>query len=104
VRAQRRRGVIIEEKHLRKPPTQDCGLKSKGGNKSFANTIQEARHKVHGVLLHLFNDHVYCFGWWLFLFLFRFIATGITFNIIVPLCLFVPYSFLFRTEHLPNFA
>lgn len=55
----RNKGFIIEEKILKKPPIQDLGVKGKGGDKSFAKTINEARHKAHGVLLHLFNDHTY---------------------------------------------
>jgi hypothetical protein len=55
----RNKGFIIEEKKLKKPPNQDIGKKSGGGDKSFAKTISEARHKAHGLLLHLFNDRTY---------------------------------------------
>jgi hypothetical protein len=53
------KGIIIEEKTLKKPPNQDINVKGGGGDKAFGKVLQEARHKVHGVLLHLFNDRVY---------------------------------------------
>ncbi len=53
------KGFMIEEKILKKPPTQDLGVKTDSGDKSFAKTISEARHKAHGMLLHLFNDRTY---------------------------------------------
>lgn len=55
----RTKGFIIEEKILKKPPNQDLGVKSASADKSFAKTITEARHKAHGLLLHLFNDRTY---------------------------------------------
>jgi hypothetical protein len=55
----RSKGVIIEEKILKKPPNQDMGVKTGSADKSFAKTISEARHKAHGLLLHLFNDRTY---------------------------------------------
>jgi hypothetical protein len=51
-------GVIIEIKILNKPPQQDINIKGKGGKK-ITDVLAEARHKVHGVLLHMFNDRVY---------------------------------------------
>jgi hypothetical protein len=55
----RKKGVIIEEKRLKKPPNQDFSRKTGKGDKIFSKTIQEARHKVHAMLYHMFNDHVY---------------------------------------------
>lgn len=55
----RNKGFMIEEKILKKPPNQDLGIKLESGDKSFAKTISEARHKAHGMLLHLFNDRTY---------------------------------------------
>jgi hypothetical protein len=51
-------GVIVEIKILKKPPQQDINIKGKGGKK-ITDVLAEARHKVHGVLLHMFNDRVY---------------------------------------------
>lgn len=59
VQKKRRKNVIIEEKTLRKPPDQDFSKKAAKGDKAFSKAVQEARHKVHGLLLHMFNDHVY---------------------------------------------
>lgn len=53
------KGFLIEEKILKKPPNQDLGVKSGAVDKTFAKTISEARHKAHGMLLHLFNDRTY---------------------------------------------
>jgi hypothetical protein len=51
-------GVIIEIKFLKKPPQQDINIKGRGG-KNITDVLAEARHKVHGILLHVFNDRVY---------------------------------------------
>jgi len=53
------KGFIIEEKILRKPVSQDMGIKAAVGDKTFAKTMAQARHKAHGFLLHLFNDRTY---------------------------------------------
>ena len=53
------KGCIVEEKILRKPPNQDMGIKEVYVDKTFAKTMAEARHKAHGLLLHLFNDRAY---------------------------------------------
>lgn len=54
------KGYIIEEKILKQPPNQDMSVKNRGSaDKSFAKTMAEARHRVHGLFLHLFNDRVY---------------------------------------------
>lgn len=53
------KGFIIEEKMLRKPPNQDMSIKAQSGDKTFEKTMADARHKAHGVLLHLFNDRAY---------------------------------------------
>jgi hypothetical protein len=55
----KRKGVIIEEKRLKKPPNQDFSRKAGKGDKIFSKTLEEARHKVHAMLYHMFNDHVY---------------------------------------------
>lgn len=55
----RKQGFIIEEKILKKPPIQDVSKKGGTNDKPFSKTILEARHKVHGLLLHLFNDRTY---------------------------------------------
>ena len=55
----KRKGVLIEEKILKKPPNQDINLKSSKGDKSFARAVQHARHTAHGVMLHLFNTKTY---------------------------------------------
>eukprot|EP00980_Cylindrotheca_fusiformis_P006234 scaffold1334_cov123-Cylindrotheca_fusiformis.AAC.4 len=55
----RRKGTIIEEKILSKPPNQDFSKRSGGGDKPFSKSMSEIRHKVHGVFFHLFNDRVY---------------------------------------------
>jgi hypothetical protein len=51
-------GIIVEIKFLKKPPQQDINIKGKGGKK-MTDVLAEARHKVHGVLLHCFNDRAY---------------------------------------------
>lgn len=55
----RRKGTVIEEKILSKPPNQDFSKRSGGGDKPFSKSMSEIRHKVHGICLHLFNDRVY---------------------------------------------
>jgi hypothetical protein len=50
--------VEDEIKILKKPPQQDINIKGKGGKK-MTDVLAEVRHKVHGVLLHMFNDRVY---------------------------------------------
>jgi hypothetical protein len=55
----RRKGTVIEEKILAKPPNQDFSKRSGGGDKPFAKSMGEMRHKVHGMAGHLFNDRVY---------------------------------------------
>jgi hypothetical protein len=55
----RRKGTVIEEKILSKPPNQDFSKRSGGGDKPFAKSMGEIRHKVHGMAGHLFNDRVY---------------------------------------------
>lgn len=55
----KRKGVIVEEKTLKKPPNQDFSKKIGKGDKAFSKVCQEARHKVHGILFHAFDDHVY---------------------------------------------
>jgi hypothetical protein len=51
-------GFIVEIKVLNKPPQQDINIKGKGGKK-LTDQLAEARHKVHGILLHAFNDRTY---------------------------------------------
>lgn len=51
-------GNMIEVTQLKKPPQQDLDVIIKGDRK-IADVLAEARHKVHAVLLHLFNDRVY---------------------------------------------
>lgn len=48
----------LKIKILKKPPQQDINFRKKSDKKTTL-VLQEARHKVHGVLLHLFNDRVY---------------------------------------------
>jgi hypothetical protein len=51
-------GFIVEIKILKTPPQQDINIIGKGGKK-LTDQLAEARHKVHGVLLHAFNDRTY---------------------------------------------
>lgn len=50
---------ILEEKVLKLPPDQDFSQTLRSKDKTFANSISQARHKTHGLAFHLFNDHVY---------------------------------------------
>lgn len=59
IHKKRRRGVVFEEKLLRKPPNQDFSRKKESVDRSFAKSMQDTRRKMHGTLLHLFNDQVY---------------------------------------------
>ncbi|KAG7340919.1 glutamine amidotransferases class-II [Nitzschia inconspicua] len=59
VQKSKKKGVILEEKRLKKPPNQDFSRKAGKGDKIFTKTIAEARHKVHAAFYHMFNDHVY---------------------------------------------
>lgn len=59
IKKNNQKGYIVEEKILKKPPNQDMQAKKKGGDKSFTKVLEDARHKLHGVLLHMFNDRVY---------------------------------------------
>jgi hypothetical protein len=52
-------GFVTEIKILKPPPQQDIDFKKKGGDKKITDVLAEARHKVHGVLLHMFNDRVF---------------------------------------------
>lgn len=47
-----------EVKILKKPPSQNIDVVKKG-EKKIVDVLAEVRHKVHGVLLHRFNDRVY---------------------------------------------
>ncbi|KAL3942604.1 MAG: hypothetical protein SGBAC_003236 [Bacillariaceae sp.] len=51
---------VVEEKVLVKPPPQNVNQKveSKKGT-SFAKTVSDARHSMHGVFGHTFNDRVF---------------------------------------------
>ena len=44
--------------YLKKPPNQNMSIKNKN-EKPIPAILNEARNKVHGVLLHLFDDRVY---------------------------------------------
>jgi hypothetical protein len=55
----KRKGVIIAEKKLKKPPDQDFSHKTNNFDKAFSKVCREARHKVHSMLFHAFDDHVY---------------------------------------------
>jgi hypothetical protein len=48
----------IQVQYLKKPPKQDMKIKNQN-QKPIHAVLDEARHKVHGVLLHLFNDRAY---------------------------------------------
>lgn len=48
----------VTVKQLKNPPLQNIDIKKKG-DKPITDVLAEARHKVHGVLLHLFNDRTY---------------------------------------------
>ena len=49
---------IVTVKILKKPPLQDIDYKAKS-DKPISDVLAEARDKVHGVLLHSFNDRTY---------------------------------------------
>lgn len=49
---------IVSVKVLKKPPLQDIDYKAKS-DKPISVVLAEARDKVHGVLLHSFNDRTY---------------------------------------------
>lgn len=51
-------GAVSEIKVLSKPPQQNMEVKGKS-DKKIAEVLMEARYKMHGVLLHAFNDRVY---------------------------------------------
>ena len=51
-------GVVTNIRFLKKAPPQELNVKAKG-NRKLPDVLAQARHKVHGVLLHLFNDRVY---------------------------------------------
>ena len=51
-------GVVTHVKYLKSPPHQDLNVKSKN-KKKLTDVLALARHKVHGVFLHAFNDRVY---------------------------------------------
>ena len=55
----RRKGYIVEEKLLKKPPNQDMNVKLKHGDKSIPKVMREVRHTAHGLLFHLFNTRAY---------------------------------------------
>jgi hypothetical protein len=50
--------TIVTVKQLRKPPLQDIDFKAVS-DRPITDVLAEARHKVHGVLLHCFNDRTY---------------------------------------------
>lgn len=51
--------TIVTVKVLNKPPLQDIDNKVKGADRPISDVLAEARDKVHGVLLHCFNDRTY---------------------------------------------
>lgn len=51
--------LVIEEKTLVKPPPQDVNQKDQEQKTSFAKTVSDARHEVHGVFGHIFHDRVF---------------------------------------------
>lgn len=51
-------GIVTEIEILNKPPQQRMEF-VKRGDRKLPEVMAEARHKVHGVLLHLFNDRTY---------------------------------------------
>mmetsp|Transcript_21832 Transcript_21832/g.53992 ORF Transcript_21832/g.53992 Transcript_21832/m.53992 type:complete len:1245 (-) Transcript_21832:1200-4934(-) len=58
----RKKGSVIEEKFLFKPPGQEISrhaATSGPPDRAFAKSLMEMRHKTHGVVGHLFNDRVY---------------------------------------------
>ena len=50
--------TMVTVKVLNKPPLQDIDYKPKS-DKPIADMLAEARYKVHGLLLHCFNDRLY---------------------------------------------
>eukprot|EP00538_Stauroneis_constricta_P012396 CAMPEP_0119563032 /NCGR_PEP_ID=MMETSP1352-20130426/22247_1 /TAXON_ID=265584 /ORGANISM="Stauroneis constricta, Strain CCMP1120" /LENGTH=1557 /DNA_ID=CAMNT_0007611557 /DNA_START=192 /DNA_END=4865 /DNA_ORIENTATION=+ len=49
---------VIETKTLNKPPPQDIN-KIQKSDKKLPDTLNEAKHKLHAVMGHVFNDKVY---------------------------------------------
>jgi hypothetical protein len=52
------KAYTVEIEILKKPPQQNIEIKKKG-DKKLTDILAEARKKLHGVLLHAFNDRVY---------------------------------------------
>ena len=50
--------TIIAVTQLKKPPIQDIDVKMVS-DRPITDVLAEARHKVHGILLHCFNDRTY---------------------------------------------
>lgn len=50
--------TIVTVKQLKKPPLQNIDYKTKS-DRAISDVLAEARNKVHGVLLHCFNDRTY---------------------------------------------
>lgn len=50
--------TTVTVKQLKKPPLQDIDFKA-ASDRPITDVLAEARHKVHGVLLHCFNDRTY---------------------------------------------
>jgi hypothetical protein len=50
--------TVVRVKQLRKPPLQDIDFKAVS-DRPITDVLAEARHKVHGILLHCFNDRTY---------------------------------------------
>ncbi|CAJ1959307.1 unnamed protein product [Cylindrotheca closterium] len=58
----RKKGTVVEEKFLFKPPNQEISRNaptSGHSDKPFAKSMMEMRHRTHGLVGHLFNDRVY---------------------------------------------
>eukprot|EP00529_Nitzschia_sp_RCC80_P007458 CAMPEP_0113450132 /NCGR_PEP_ID=MMETSP0014_2-20120614/5665_1 /TAXON_ID=2857 /ORGANISM="Nitzschia sp." /LENGTH=1335 /DNA_ID=CAMNT_0000341447 /DNA_START=136 /DNA_END=4139 /DNA_ORIENTATION=+ /assembly_acc=CAM_ASM_000159 len=55
----KRKGIVISEKKLKPPPNQDFSNKTNNFDKQFSKVCRQARHKVHGMFFHAFDDHVY---------------------------------------------
>lgn len=50
--------TTVTVKQLKKPPIQDIDFKMVS-DKPITDVLAEARHKIHGILLHCFNDRTY---------------------------------------------
>jgi hypothetical protein len=50
--------TVVTVKQLKKPPLQNVDFKAVS-DRPITDVLAEARHKVHGVLLHCFNDRTY---------------------------------------------